>query len=187
MSNKLEVKVKKVHPDAVIPQYARPGDAGFDLVAVEDVIIQPGETKKVPTGLAFAIPPGYELQIRPRSGVSKDTKLRISNAPGTVDAGYRGEIGILVDNIHPGEQKVVATENRTALVTIVTPHVLSVKNRELKTEEFYPVGTYLIRKGDRIAQGVIAPVYQAQFEVVDELDETERGTGGFGSTGISSK
>lgn len=183
MVKQVPVKIKRLHPDAVIPRYARELDAGFDLVAIENAIIRPGETVMVRTGLAMALPPGYELQIRPRSGISKDTKLRISNAPGTVDGGYRGEIGILVDNIHPGEQKVVATENRTALVTIVTPHVLSVKNRELKTEEFYPVGTYLIRKGDRIAQGVLAKVPIAVFEEVDELDETDRGDGGFGSTG----
>jgi len=175
MSNKLEVKVKKVHPDAVIPQYARPGDAGFDLVAVEDVIIWPGGTTKVPTGLAFAIPPGYELQIRPRSGISAKTKLRISNAPGTVDAGYRGEVCVLVNNISTVPS---VTDEWTQTRAIDGEYIYGTKA---------PEGTYLIRKGDRIAQGVIAPVYQAQFEVVDELDETERGTGGFGSTGMSSK
>lgn len=79
------VKIKQLHADAVIPKYARAFDAGFDLVAVEDVIILPGETAKIPTGLAFALPDGYELQVRPRSGISAKSKLRISNAPGTVD------------------------------------------------------------------------------------------------------
>ncbi|MGU3372800.1 dUTP diphosphatase [Bacillus mycoides] len=82
--------------DVELPRYAKPGDAGFDLVAAEDVIIWPGETKVVQTGLAFEIPPGYELQVRPRSGMTRNTKLRV--VLGTVDSGYRGEVGVLVDN-----------------------------------------------------------------------------------------
>jgi dUTP pyrophosphatase len=193
--NNVQVKVKKLHPDAVIPKYSYVNDAGFDLVAVEDVIIAPGETKKVPIGLAFAIPPGYELQIRPRSGISRKTKLRVSNAPGTVDAGYRGEVCVLVDNIASIELTldndcdidgellgyVLATEMYHTAKTVDGKQI---SIRELAIPDAVPEETYIIRKGDRIAQGVIAPVYQAQFEMVDELDETERGTGGFGSTGV---
>lgn len=91
----LRVKIKRLK-DVELPKYAKPGDAGFDLVAAEDTVIWPGETKVVPTGLAFEIPPGYELQVRPRSGMTRNTKLRV--ALGTVDSGYRGEIGVLVDN-----------------------------------------------------------------------------------------
>ncbi|EJR57509.1 dUTP diphosphatase [Bacillus cereus VD115] len=93
---KLRVKIKRVK-DVDLPKYAREFDAGFDLVAAEDTIIWPGETKVVPTGLAFEIPPGYELQVRPRSGMTRNTKLRV--VIGTVDSGYRGEVGVLVDNI----------------------------------------------------------------------------------------
>ncbi|MGX5475868.1 dUTP diphosphatase [Bacillus toyonensis] len=93
---KLRVKIKRLK-DVDLPKYAREFDAGFDLVSAEDTIIWPGETKVVPTGLAFEIPPGYELQVRPRSGMTRDTKLRV--ALGTVDSGYRGEVGVLVDNI----------------------------------------------------------------------------------------
>ncbi|MED3353135.1 dUTP diphosphatase, partial [Bacillus thuringiensis] len=92
----LRVKIKRLR-DVELPKYARPGDSGFDLVAAEDTIIWPGETKIVQTGLAFEIPPGYELQVRPRSGMTRNTKLRV--VLGTVDSGYRGEVGVLVDNI----------------------------------------------------------------------------------------
>ncbi|PEF77680.1 dUTP diphosphatase [Bacillus toyonensis] len=92
---KLRVKIKRVK-DVKLPKYAKTGDSGFDLVAAEDTVIWPGETKVVQTGLAFEIPPGYELQVRPRSGMTRNTKLRV--ALGTVDSGYRGEVGVLVDN-----------------------------------------------------------------------------------------
>lgn len=91
----LRVKIKRVK-DVELPKYAKLGDSGFDLVAAEDTIIWPGETKVVQTGLAFEIPPGYELQVRPRSGMTRDTKLRV--VLGTVDSGYRGEVGVLIDN-----------------------------------------------------------------------------------------
>ncbi|MDK7481314.1 dUTP diphosphatase [Bacillus cereus] len=91
----LRMKIKRVK-DVELPQYAKPGDSGFDLVAAEDTIIWPGETKVVPTGLCFEIPPGFELQVRPRSGISRNTKLRV--ILGTVDSGFRGEVGVIVDN-----------------------------------------------------------------------------------------
>lgn len=177
MSEKqVNVKIKKLHQDAVIPKYARAMDAGFDLVAVEDILILPGESKRIPTGLAFGLPEGYELQIRPRSGVSDKTKLRVSNSPGTVDAGYRGEVKVLMDNIsqrYPGEDPTILHINGKT--------VFERMNLEpIKRDE----GAYLIKKGDRVAQGVIAVVPKAQFEVVDELDETERGAGAFGSSGV---
>lgn len=91
----LRVKIKRVK-DVELPKYAKSGDSGFDLVAAEDTIIWPGETKVVPTGLCFEIPPGFELQVRPRSGISRNTKLRV--ILGTVDSGFRGEVGVIVDN-----------------------------------------------------------------------------------------
>ena len=145
---KLRVKIKRVK-DVEMPKYAKPGDSGFDLVAAEDTIIWPGETKVVQTGLSFEIPPGYELQVRPRSGMTRNTKLRV--VLGTVDSGYRGEVGVLVDN----------TERPISL----------------------NMQAHVIEKGTRIAQGVIAPVVTAYFVEVDELSDSERGIGGFGSTG----
>lgn len=140
-----KVQIKKLHPDAVIPEYKKPGDAGFDLHTVEDVIIPPGKTAILPTGLAVAIPEGFEIQVRMRSGASLKTPLVIPNAPGTIDSGYRGEIGIIVRNCGPKE--------------------------------------YVVKKGERIAQGVLAPVIRADFDIVEELPESERGAGGYGSTG----
>lgn len=159
---RLRVKVKKMNEAAELPKYAKPGDSGFDLVAAEDVIIEPLQTKVVPTGLAFEIPPGYELQVRPRSGISRKTHLRV--VLGTVDSGFRGEVGVIIQNVsHLGNSIV---------------HGVS--------EEFgiYASVTYEIKKGDRIAQGVIAPVETACFVETDELSESERGDNGFGSTGV---
>ncbi|AHD06474.1 dUTP diphosphatase [Paenibacillus larvae] len=151
----MEIKIKKIHPDAVIPEYATAGAAGFDLVALEDVIIEPGDVKTIRTGLAFEIPVGYELQIRPRSGVSLKTKLRQPNSVGTIDSDYRGEVQLMFEN------------------TLTKLAHLNVK-----------LASYLIQKGDRLAQGIIAPVERAKFTVVDELSGTERGAGGFGHTGV---
>ncbi|HDT6608275.1 TPA: dUTP diphosphatase [Bacillus paranthracis] len=145
---KLRTKIKRVR-DVELPKYANTGDSGFDLVAAEDTIIWPGETKVVQTGLSFEIPPGYELQVRPRSGMTRNTKLRV--VLGTVDSGYRGEVGVLVDN----------TERPISL----------------------NMQAHVIEKGTRIAQGVIAPVVTAHFVEVEELSVSERGVGGFGSTG----
>lgn len=144
----LRVKIKRVK-DVELPKYAKSGDSGFDLVAAEDTIIWPGETKVVQTGLSFEIPPGYELQVRPRSGMTRNTKLRV--VLGTVDSGYRGEVGVLVDN----------TERPISL----------------------NMQAHVIEKGTRIAQGVIAPVVTDHFVEVEELSVSERGVGGFGSTG----
>jgi dUTP pyrophosphatase len=171
---KVDVRVKRLSPDAVIPKYAHEWDAGFDLVATEDTIIEPGETKLIPTGLAFQIPIGYEIQLRPRSGVTVKTKLRVANSPGTVDSQYRGEVMVIVDNLS------VYTEYH------MTNPALTLSN-EFGTEHYYPMNTYIIRKGDRIAQAVLAETPRANFVVVDELDETARGEGGFGSTGTTTK
>lgn len=164
------VRIKRLEKDAVIPRYANPGDAGFDLVAMEDTIIPPGGSAKIRTGLAFAIPDGYELQVRPRSGISAKTKLRLSNAPGTIDAGYRGEVCVLVDNLRAASGDVghACLDIGEQLVTVaqqVDRH------------------SYLIRKGERIAQGVLNEVPLAVFVEVEELDETVRGSGCFGSSG----
>ncbi len=146
----MEIKIKRLHENAIIPKYATIGSAGFDFYSIDDIIIYPGETALVKTGLSFEIPINYELQVRPRSGMSLKTKLRVSNSPGTVDSDYRGEICIIMDNI------------------------------DIKSNHRIP---YEIKKGDRIAQGVICPIIQVTFEEVNKLNETERNTGAFGSTG----
>lgn len=95
----MELKYKKLHKDALEPQYATKGSAAFDLASVEEFKLLPGDIVRVRTGLAFEIPEGYELEIRPRSGLSFNSKLRIANAPGTIDSDFRGEVEIIVDNI----------------------------------------------------------------------------------------
>jgi dUTP pyrophosphatase len=151
---KVTVKFKKLRPDAVIPQYKTAGAAGFDLASAEDLIIHPGETVLVKTGLAVEIPPGYEMQVRPRSGVSLKTPLINKNTIGTVDSDYRGEIGVVLHNL-----------------------VLEGDGPEVGRP-------WPIMKGDRIAQGVIKAVPEVEIVEAMFLSETERGAGGFGSTGV---
>ena len=95
----VQIPVELCHPDAKIPQYANTSDSGMDVYALDDYTIAPGETKLIPTGIKLALPPGYEIQVRPKSGRALKTKLRIANTPGTVDAGYRDEIKVIVENI----------------------------------------------------------------------------------------
>ena len=141
---KVGVKIEKINPNATIPTYAHPTDAGADVTAAEAETIAPGETKLVHTGLKMAIPAGYEVQVRPRSGLSLKTGLRVANAPGTVDSAYRGELCVIMTNI--GSE----TEN--------------------------------INAGDKIAQLLIAPTPMMVFTETTVDNNTDRGTGGFGST-----
>lgn len=101
-----QVQIMKVHPDAVVPMYQTSGAAGFDFHAIEDVLIPPNETLLVRTGLAFAIPEGFELQVRPRSGLSLKSPLRVANSPGTVDSDYRGELGVILTNTYKEPYRV---------------------------------------------------------------------------------
>lgn len=132
-----------------LPEYETPEAAGADLRAClgvgEKLVIKPGQRHLVPTGLSFEIPSGYEVQVRPRSGLSLKTGLLVVNSPGTIDADYRGEVKVILGNF--GERDEV------------------------------------IEHGDRIAQMVLAPVTQANFSISNELSSTQRGEGGFGSTG----
>jgi dUTP pyrophosphatase len=141
------VKIKCLHPEATLPCYEHPGDAGADLVAIAPHTLQPMEWAAIPTGLSAEVPHGFELQVRPRSGLALKHGVTVLNSPGTVDAGYRGEIKVLLLN--------------------------------LGAEPFH------IAKGQRIAQLVVAPVICAQFEQADELSLSQRGMGGFGSTGLT--
>ena len=138
---------RQLRPDAVVPRYMSEAAAGLDLVAASDapVSIEPRGRAAIGTGLAMAIPVGWEGQVRPRSGLARAQGVTVLNSPGTIDADYRGEVIILLVNL----------------------------GREVVE----------IRSGERIAQLVIAPVAQAELELVDELPESRRGAGGFGSTG----
>ena len=139
--------VTKLDEDAVIPTYAKPGDAGADLYSISELVLAPGQRALVKTGLAIAIPTGYVGLVHPRSGLGLKNGISVVNTPGTIDAGYRGEIGVVLIN-----------------------HDL--------TESFQ------INKGDRVAQLVIQKVENAQFKVVNQLPDSARSTGGYGSTGV---
>jgi len=202
------IKVKKISDDAVIPFYSREGDAAFDLVAAEDVVIETGETKLVGTGLIFENPQDYEVEIVPRSGISFKTDLRIANSPGTIDETYRGEIKIILNNgTHVGYimKKIIAISGQinirfqdksNGMFGVLSDLVYDLfKTHKLKTingeeEDYtskYLKGSYIIHKGDKIAQGKLRPVVRAKFQVVDEVGETNRGANGFGSSGNSVK
>ena len=142
----LKIAVLRLDTDLPVPAYAHPGDAGADLVTAVDITLAPGERALVPTGVALALPEGYVALVHPRSGLAARHGLSIVNTPGTIDAGYRGEIKVLLINHDPHE---------------------SVE----------------LHRGDRVAQLVVQRFERAAFVAVDELPESVRGTGGYGSTG----
>lgn len=158
-----------------IPKYAHIGDAGIDIRALEDYEILPGETKLIRTGIKTSIPQGYEIQVRPRSGLSLKTKMRVANTPGTIDSNYRGEIGIIIDNIEPPIKDITYEPVLNEDGTI----------KELKVTSILHGAPCHIQKGDRIAQLVLAEVPIAHFYQVDSIGifDSERGEKGFGSSG----
>lgn len=190
---KLSLTVEKIHEDAVIPTYATPGDSGADLYSLEEYVIEPGETVLVRTGLAIDIPihsyhsSGYrwEMQIRPRSGVSLKTNLRVANSPGTVDNFYREEIKIIVHNV--GFQKLGFETDNGGLVIEpkMVPGIFLLDGTGIMTDTLHPFGSYLVRKHDRIAQMVfneiIRPVEILEGKISSSLS---RGSS-FGGTGIN--
>lgn len=143
----MELLVKRINEEAILPFYAHEGDAGLDLFSVEEVLIKPMERKLVSTGIKIQLPPNTEGQVRPRSGLALNHGITLLNSPGTIDEGYRGEIKVLMINF--GQED------------------------------------FLIRKGMKIAQMVIKSVEQVLIKEVEELKDTERGEGGFGSTGTT--
>lgn len=145
-SEPVQVLVQRLDPEVPLPSYAHPGDAGLDLVARADATIPPGGRAAVPTGIAIALPAGYVGLVHPRSGLARKHGITVLNAPGTVDAGYRGELQVVLLNTD-------------------------------RQEEF------TVRRGDRIAQLVVQEVAQAELVEVTTLPGSDRGEGGFGSTG----
>ncbi|WAL41053.1 MULTISPECIES: dUTP diphosphatase [Brevibacterium] len=145
-TNSVSVELKRLDPDLPLPAYGRAGDAGADLCSGEDFVLQPFERRTVPTGVAIALPAGYAGFVHPRSGLASRHGVTLVNAPGTIDAGYRGEIRVPLINLDPHEPAAIS-------------------------------------RGDRIAQLVVQPVAHAHFEVVGDLEASERGARGFGSTG----
>lgn len=148
MFEPIDIPVKRLESagDLPLPSYETSGSAGMDVRAAEEAVIAPANRALVGTGFAFAIPAGYEIQVRPRSGLALKKGVSIPNTPGTIDSDYRGELKVILIN-HGAED-------------------------------------FMVQRGDRIAQIIVAPVQRAILMEVADLDETERGSGGFGSTGI---
>ncbi|MFP6131030.1 dUTP diphosphatase [Helicobacter pylori] len=143
----MKIKIQKIHPNALIPEYQTEGSSGFDLHAVEEVMIKPHSVGLVKIGICLSLEVGYELQVRTRSGLALNHQVMVLNSPGTVDNDYRGEIKVILANLSDKDFKV--------------------------------------QVGDRIAQGVVQKTYKVEFIECERLDETSRGSGGFGSTGVS--
>ena len=159
----IQIPIEICNPEAKIPTYAHKGDAGMDVYSTIDVTIAPGETKLIPLGFKVAIPEGYELQVRPRSGFSLRTHLRVANAPGTIDSGYRDEVGIILHNCAPTIQDF----------------------GDGRAETCFYGPSYTISKGDRIAQLVLQAVPTALFIKTSDISKIgEDRNGGFGSTGV---
>ena len=161
------IPIEFCNTDAKLPAYAHLTDSGMDVFALEDITIAPGQTVLVPTGLKVAIPVGYELQVRPKSGRCLKTKLRVANTPGTIDAGYRDEIGVIIDNIEPYIKSAQIDENG-----------------RLYNVEFG--SSYTIGKGEKFAQLVLCEVPKAAFYQVESVAKIENDgrAGGFGSSGL---
>tara|TARA_Y100001970_G_scaffold45110_1_gene56537 strand:+ start:5707 stop:6144 length:438 start_codon:yes stop_codon:yes gene_type:complete len=142
-----KVLIKKIHSKAEIPSYKTEGASGVDLIAFieKEVLISPGRSDIIPTGISVGIPKNHELQIRPRSGLAAKSQISVLNTPGTIDSDYRGEIKVILFN--------------------------------------HGKSDFLVKNGDRIAQMVLVPILKIDFLEVDDLPETIRGDGGFGSTG----
>ena len=140
------LKFKRIHPDATLPEYAHESDAGMDVRSVDDLEIAPGKRALVHTGLVMLLPPAYEAQVRPRSGLALKSGVTVLNSPGTIDSGYRGEVCVILANF--GES------------------------------------AFAVKKGDKIAQIVVAPVTRTEIAETGSVDDTDRGEGGFGSTGV---
>ena len=142
----VEISIRRLDPELPLPSYAHPGDAGADLCSAVDLTLQPGERALVPTGIAMALPEGYVALVHPRSGLAARHGISIVNAPGTIDAGYRGEVQVCLVNTDPHE-------------------------------------AFTVSRGDRIAQLVIQRFESASFVEAQDLPESARGVGGYGSTG----
>lgn len=140
------LQVKKLDTRARVPAYAHPGDAGLDLFSIEEQEIPPGGSGRIRTGIAVALPPGTEGQVRPRSGLAHTHQVTVLNSPGTIDSGYRGEVKVIL--INHGKK------------------------------------TFSVQEGMKIAQLLVKPVLTVEVKTLDQLPDTRRGGGGFGSTGL---
>lgn len=172
------IPIELCHEKAKMPTYAHDTDSGMDIYALEDITILPGETKLVSTGLKVALPPEYELQVRPKSGRALKTKLRIANTPGTIDSGYREEIKVIVENVESPIKDITYHLDDSEIEEGKSPTII--------VDSILHGSPYYIGEGEKFAQLVLMKVPKAAFFKVDDVNhyENDGRNGGFGSTGI---
>jgi len=169
------VAIELCHPDAKIPQYAHISDSGMDVYALDDITVHPGETVLVPTGIKVALPVGFELQVRPKSGRALKTKLRVANTPGTIDQAYRDEIKVIIENVEPPIRDITTN-------TIMKENGF-IDHMEITSIEYGR--DFTIGKGEKFCQLVLCEVPKVAFYRVDSVQEIgDNRNGGFGSTGL---
>lgn len=170
----IKIPIQFIHKNAKMPAYANPTDAGLDVYALEDITINPGETKLVPLGIKVAIPLGYEFQVRPKSGRALKTKMRVANSPGTIDSGYRDEVGVIIDNIEPPIKDITYDFDEITHYPIITSILHG--------------SAMHIGQGEKFAQLVLSEVPKAVFYEIEDVTsiQGDRG-GGFGSSSIYEK
>ena len=179
----MKINFKKLSDTAIAPNKSHYNDSGFDLYADEDVTLAYGETKAVATNIALELPDGYMADVRPRSGLTRDTALRVHY--GTVDAGYRGGIGIICENASAENARYSDAYSVAAALGVVTGKYSDKPEKLLeKSNEYNEKSVIEIKKGDKIAQLVIQKIPDIELIETNELNETARGAGGFGSTGV---
>lgn len=166
----IKIPVQLCHADAKVPSYANIGDAGLDIYALDDYTINPGETKLIPTGIKVAIPRGYELQVRPKSGRALKTKLRVANTPGTIDSGYRNEVAVIIENVEAPIKDITYDFDEKGNIII---------------KSILHGSPYYIEKGTKFAQLVLNETPTVSFIEVADIHEIEGDrNGGFGSSGL---
>lgn len=196
----MKLGFKKVRPDAKIPTYAHPGDTGMDVYVPMNIVLDPNVPAIVPTGLIAEIPDGYELQVRPRSGLAADG-VTVWNSPGSIDQNFRGEIGVILMATRGSQIPEAVEANKQSWKMFCKAHgaymcryfraswivrlFMQLFTRAPRPPEYVKSreDKYYISKGDRIAQLVLAPVTRCEPVEIAEVSDTERGEGGFGSTG----
>lgn len=177
----MQLKIKKLTDTAVIPSKAHNDDACYDLSADEDIYLFPQHQHAVSTGLKFDIPDGYLVSIRPRSGISLKTPIRVANTPGTVDSNYKGEIKVI---LHNTAQLIDDATNN--VYYDLTGHAYRMSRGEMRQRKIQtlPWGTIKISKGDRIAQFLVEQMIDTELVETDDVGESDRGETGFGDSGV---
>lgn len=164
----INIPIVKLNEDVKLPTYAHVNDSGMDVYALDDITVAPGETKLVPTGIKVAIPDGYEIQVRPKSGRCLKTKLRVANTPGTIDSGYRSEIGVIIENVDPPIRAIDPKPDGTIDASCITYGQ-----------------PYTIGKGEKFAQLVLCAVPKIVWTEVSDISQIgDDRNGGFGSSGL---